>query len=898
MTLNQRLALDRDPVFLMDGTAFIYRAFFASRNMQRSDGFPTNALVVLTRVLLRILREEKPRYFLFVLDGKGKNFRHALYPEYKANREAMPEDLALQIDPILEMVKALGLRIEISDGCEADDCIASLAARFSADNPVIIVSSDKDLKQCLNENVFMWNPAAKEDKVLGLKDFVAESGVSPKQWPDVQALVGDSSDHIPGVPGIGPKTAKEIFAICPSLEDIRDHFALLPPRLQAKLAPCLQEMFTWRELTRLSLTQCKELGLADLAVKPLNMAACRKLADEYELYAVKREIGLLLAAKQKLPSQALSTEMASESLDADLSGQASVKANKKAYERETLLRPDSPKPVACADKLSELPSCKACAVSVIWADGLAQPRLAIAKGDYAEPCGDILWNGSDAELCHWLGDAGKLVFADFKSLLRKAFCWQELAQKFVAGSILDLGLVSYLLNPEEGDYAWPRLFSRFSEELAESAPGLLALKMARVLSSQLAANGLEALYAQMEAPLGYVLVRMEQQGVKVDPGALQNFLGDVEAELGRLTSEIYAYAGQTFNLRSAQQIGEILFHKLELKAPHKTRGGQPSTSQETLEKLSGTPIVDSILQYRKLDKMRSTYLDPLPRLMDAENRLHTTFNQEATATGRLSSSNPNLQNIPVRGPLGKRMRRCFIAGEGKVLVAADYSQIELRILAHLSRDETLLSAFRQGEDIHAHTAALIFEKQPEDISPDQRRMAKTINFGLLYGMGARKLAQELHIAVPQARDFIERYFGRLNGVKTFYDKVIAGARELGYVTTMAGRKRWLPGILSANGQTMAQAQRQAVNTVIQGSCADIVKLAMLAVAEDSLLQALDAAFVLQIHDEFLLEVPEESAQKAGQRATSLMEAVRPGGQELSVPLAVEWGFGTNWGEAH
>ena len=293
MSLKQRLGLAAEPVFLMDGSAFIYRGFFANRNMQRSDGFPTNSLVVVSRVLLRILREERPRYFAFVQDGKGPNFRHEIFPLYKANRDATPEDLVRQLDPIHRMVRALGLRLEVSQGCEADDCIASLAARFAAEHPVIIVSGDKDLKQCLGPNVYMWDPASKEEKLVSEADFTAESGVTPAQWPDVQALIGDTSDNIPGVPGIGPKTARQIFSICPSLEDIRDHFVLLPPKMQAKLQAHLENMFTWRELTTLRRDFCPGVTLDDLRVRPLDAATCALLTEEFELFALRRELAAL-----------------------------------------------------------------------------------------------------------------------------------------------------------------------------------------------------------------------------------------------------------------------------------------------------------------------------------------------------------------------------------------------------------------------------------------------------------------------------------------------------------------------------------------------------------------------------------------------------------------------------
>ena len=439
------------------------------------------------------------------------------------------------------------------------------------------------------------------------------------------------------------------------------------------------------------------------------------------------------------------------------------------------------------------------------------------------------------------------------------------------------------------------------ESRGETAPGpaRLGLAMAQLFEQRMEKDGLLELFRRLEMPLLPVLAGMEQSGVAIDAAAFRAFLDDVQGRLDQLTAHVYELAGTQFNIRSAQQLGDVLFNGLGLPAPRKTKGGQASTSQQTLEKLAGQhPVVDSILQYRKLEKMRSTYLDPLPRLVDPQGRLHTTFNQKATATGRLSSSNPNLQNIPVRGPLGKRMRSCFIAGPGRLLVSADYSQVELRVLAHVSQDPALLEAFRNGEDIHARTAALVYDLPPDQVSPDQRRNAKTINFGLIYGMGAQKLAQELKISTTQAKDFIARYFERLQGLKEFYEGVEASARKHGFVTTLGGRRRLLPDINSASGQAAALARRQAINTVIQGSAADIIKLAMLAVARDECLRELDARLLLQVHDELLLEVPADAAEEAGALVARLMQDVCPAGKELSVPLLVDWGTGHDWGAAH
>ncbi len=919
MSLKQRLGLAAEPVFLMDGSAFIYRGFFANRNMQRSDGFPTNSLVVVSRVLLRILREERPRYFAFVQDGKGPNFRHEIFPLYKANRDATPEDLVRQLDPIQRMVRALGLRLEVSQGCEADDCIASLAARFAGEHPVIIVSGDKDLKQCLGPNVYMWDPASKEEKLVSEADFTAESGVTPGQWPDVQALIGDTSDNIPGVPGIGPKTARQIFSICPSLEDIRDHFVLLPPKLQAKLQEHLENMFIWRQLTTLSREACPGVTLDDLRVRPLDAATCALLTEEFELFALRRE----LAALDRL--QAAEADLPEEFLDAgSIREDARPAAGKKAAAEQASLPLAQParsgratsqmsllyampqESAPALDDVSALPDCGDARVALIWAHGDREAPYLAVEGADGSSLGEWQWTGPVAELARWLAPARTLVTADLKGLLTSAPCWQFLAGR--AADCIDLGVAAYLLNPEENDYGWPRLSARWGavlrhevENRGETAPGpaRLGLAMAQLFEQRMEKDGLLELFRRLEMPLLPVLAGMEQSGVAIDAAAFRAFLDDVQGQLDQLTAHVYELAGTQFNIRSAQQLGDVLFNGLGLPAPRKTKGGQASTSQQTLEKLAGQhPVVDSILQYRKLEKMRSTYLDPLPRLVDPQGRIHTTFNQKATATGRLSSSNPNLQNIPVRGPLGKRMRSCFIAGPGRLLVSADYSQVELRVLAHVSQDPALLEAFRNGEDIHARTAALVYDLPPDQVSPDQRRNAKTINFGLIYGMGAQKLAQELKISTTQAKDFIARYFERLQGLKEFYEGVEASARKHGFVTTLGGRRRLLPDINSASGQAAALARRQAINTVIQGSAADIIKLAMLAVARDERLRELDARLLLQVHDELLLEVPADAAEEAGALVARLMQDVCPAGKELSVPLLVDWGTGHDWGAAH
>jgi DNA polymerase-1 len=509
-----------------------------------------------------------------------------------------------------------------------------------------------------------------------------------------------------------------------------------------------------------------------------------------------------------------------------------------------------------------------------------------------------------------------------QELLRADTAWDAVP----LGRWFDLGLAAYLLNPEDRNYSFERLRSAaflandpladpeteieataplnpegapLNPEGGEGAPlnpeGGDVLACLRMLSRRVRDAGLFELMRDLELPLIPVLAAMERRGVRIDFAAFSEFLAEVSAEAAAHEQRIQELAGAAINVRSSQQLAELLFKKLKLKPAGKTPGGALSTGSEALEKLSGLhPIVDEILAFRVAEKLRSTYLEPMPRLADERGRLHTRFNQLATATGRLSSSGPNLQNIPIRGPQGARMRACFVAAPGKLFVGADYSQVELRVLAHFSKDPALLDAFRKDEDIHSRTAALLFDKDAAQVTPDERRGAKTINFGLIYGMGPQKLARELSISLNEAKGFIERYFAKLGTLKAFYEGLVQEALLRGYVTTLAGRRRLLPELHSRNQQVQSQARRQAVNTVIQGSAADIIKLAMLRVHASPLLAGQGARLILQVHDELLLEAPEAGAPAAAAELGRIMQSVT----ELLVPLKVDLGTGRTWAEAH
>ena len=891
MSLKQRLGFTQEPIYVMDGNAFLFRGYFANSRMTRTDGFPTGALFIVGRVLLKLLREEKPSHFVFIMDGHGKNFRHEIFPAYKANRPAAPEELVMQIEPLQKMVRALGMKVVVSEQCEADDCIASLAAKYGRERPIVIVGVDKDLRQCLTPNVVMWDPASKEEKLVTLDSFRADTGLEPEQWPDVQALIGDTSDNVPGVKGIGEKTAEKLFRDFRSLEDVRDRMAEVPPTIRKKLEGNEEAMFLYRELTRLH-TDCCTVPLEDMAVNAMDGAEARTFLREFEMHSLLRELDSLI--RQGI------VKLAEAPAEAEGQPAAPAPRSVRAGAQLSLFdtAPAVPALNAIAD-VSALPSCAGRVVAVTPAPVVNRsqdPGFSVAV---STPSGvkEHIFGGDTRTLVTWASQAELLVTPDFKRLLHQHPAWGvvEPARCF------DLGLAAYLLAPEDRDYGWPSLSARHSGKsgLPMERPGAVALSLHAEQARRLEEAGLMPLLVHVEMPLIPVLASMEKAGITIDRAALKVFLDEVQGELDRLTARIYEEAGEAFNIRSAQQIGDILFRKLGLSSGKSTSGGQASTSQAVLEKLSGEhPVVDALLEYRKQEKMRSTYLEPLPRLADQDGRIHTTLNQTATATGRLSSSNPNLQNIPVRGDMGRRMRTCFTAGPGMKLISADYSQVELRVLAHYSQDPTLVAAFRNGEDIHTRTAALLYDVEPSEIGPDERRKAKTINFGLIYGMGPRKLAQDLAIPMAEAKMFIERYFARFAHIKEFFDSVEESARELGYVTTLSGRRRPLPDMRSLSGQARALAERQAVNTLIQGSAADLIKFAMLAVFNDKELRRLKARLLLQIHDELIVEVPEDNAQAAAERLSALMVDTASWGIDLAVPLVADAGIGQNWGEAH
>ena len=859
--MQTRLGLKTEPLFLIDGHAFIYRGFYAYPDFKRSDGFPTSAMYIVFKLVLKLLREENPSHLVFVTDGRAPTYRHELLPTYKANRPRMPEGLAAQLEPLKAGLRLLGIRVIEAEGGEADDCIASLAGRFKEDRSVVIVGADKDLRQCLDENVVMWDPAQGKEKLVTREGFTRETGLQPEQWADFQAMTGDAADNIPGIPKVGPKTAMGFLRRFPSLDELKKNFDRLTAKEQTLLAPHMEQVFVYRQLTTLRTDMCTEFGLEDLAVGEVDAGAL-DFFREYEFRSLLSEFQALARKNGRIGAPGDQAEAAGKS-DPAPDGD------------------EKPGPVRVEPRLA--PSLEPMAGKDV---GLYAEDEKWILGTDAE---ELLYMGPAADLCRALTGAHVFV-TSYKSVLE-----QGRLDLSGCSEVFDIELAAYLLSPEERNYSLERIRDGLGDEIDvhRENHGQAVLAIGRLLRARLAGSELLGLMQDLELPLTEVLVRMQKRGIRIDETRFQDFLSMVQTELDRLTQKIHEQAGGDFNIRSSQQLGEVLFSRLGLASKQKTPGGAKSTSSSVLEGLAGEhAIVADVLEFRMYEKLRSTYLEPMPRLADKNGRIHTTFNQLATATGRLSSSNPNLQNIPIRGALGPRMRSCFVAAKGNRLVAADYSQIELRVLAHMSGDPTLTDAFAAGDDIHARTAGILFDKV--EVSADERRKAKTINFGLLYGMGPQKLGRELGISLKEAKEFISVYFSKLSRVREFYEEIEAGAKSLGYVTTLAGRRRMLPEINSRNVNMAQQARRMAINTVVQGSAADIIKKAMLEVDKSPVIGELGGSLILQIHDELLLEAPTAKSREVGEAVAGIMASV----YSLSVPLVVDWGVGDDWSAAH
>ena len=886
-------------IFLIDGQSYIYRAFYAVRELSTSKGFPTNAIFGFVNMLQRIREGHQPSHLAVVFDAPGKNFRHDLYQEYKAHRLAMPEPLRPQIPRIKEVVRAYRIpAIELA-GYEADDIIATLTTRWEQQGAeVVIVSGDKDLMQLVSGHVTMLDTM--KDEQIGIDQVQAKFGVEPSRVVDVQALMGDATDGIPGIPGIGKKTAIKLISEWHDVENLLQHAAEIPGKLGEKIR-------THADLARLSktlATLCRDvplqLDLADLARTEPDRERLRSLFTEFEFRRLLAEI-----------------ESPWDPPEAEQSNAAVYETVRTPQQLEQVLRAVRKAQTFCLD--TETTALNPLDAELVGVSLAVEEEKAwyIPVGHRSDDATSQLSHSQViAALRPLLEDPRLTLIGQNTKYDIMVLSQYELWPRNLAG---DTMLASYLLNPNKRhnltDLAWEHLQYRmltyeavtdngkknFAEVSVADATRYsgedadITLRLAHRLFPRVREEGMETLFTEMEVPLVLVLARMELAGIRVDQDLLSTLSQEFGQQRRTLEAEIYALAGEEFNLASPQQLQTILFDKLGLPRGKKTKTGS-STDSSVLESLAAQfPLPAKILAYRAFTKLQNTYVDALPKLIHPKTgRIHTSFNQTVTATGRLSSSNPNLQNIPIRSEEGRRIRAAFVPESGYVLLSADYSQIELRLLAHLSQDPVLIEAFQKGQDVHTRTASELFGVPIEAVSADQRRQAKTINFGIIYGMGAQRLARSLGIPVKTAQAYISQYFTRYAGIKAYMDSVLADARERGYVTTLLGRRRYVPDLQSQNSQLASAAERIAVNTPIQGTAADLIKMAMVAVDRRLLQEPLRARMLLQVHDELLLEIPEGEVVQVKKLVQEIMEGVMP----LRVPLLVELGVGANWAEAH
>ena len=902
-------------LLLLDGSSYLYRAFHALPDLRTAAGEPTGALRGFIS-MLRTLRQQVPTdYLACVFDAKGKTFRDDLYPEYKANRAAMPEDLVRQIEPIHAATRALGWPVIEIEGIEADDVIGTLA-RYAAQHGLrtVISTGDKDLAQLVDEHTTLVNTMSGE--TLDVPGVEAKFGVPPTRIVDYLSLVGDSVDNVPGVEKVGPKTAAKWLQTYGSLDAIVERAGDIGGVVGDNLRKALPWLPTARTLVTVK-TDC-DLALhvpelAALALRNEDLDRLRDLYGRYEFKSWLRETSEPVAADppagavqathahSDAPRPQYETVLTREQLDAWL--QRIGAAELTCVDTETTsLDPMAARLVGLSLSVEPLQAC----------------YIPLAH-HYAGAPDQLPFDATMAALRPWLESPHHRKVGQHLKYDMHVFANHGIR---LAGVAHDTLLESYVLeahrNHDMDSLAERHLgrktitfaevcgkgvnqlrfdevaLDRATEYAAEDAEVTLALHHA--LWPHIEPNDkLRAIYQDIELPVAQVLFEMERTGVLIDRAKLEaqsRELAQRIAELERKASEL---AGQPFNLGSPKQIGEILFGQLKLPVVKKTASGAPSTDEEVLEKLAEDyPLPKVLLEHRGLAKLKSTYCDKLPASADAHGRVHTTYGQAIAVTGRLSSSDPNLQNIPIRTAEGRRIREAFSAPPGHRIVSADYSQIELRIMAHISEDAGLLDAFAKGEDIHRATASEVFGVPVAEVTSEQRRYAKVINFGLIYGMSAFGLAGNLGIERDAARSYIDRYFMRYPGVAKYMEHTRALAKRQGYVETVFGRRLWLPEINSPNGPRRGGAERAAINAPMQGTAADLIKLAMIAVARWIDSEALGTRLVMQVHDELVLEVPEAEVALVSERVPALMSGVAP----LRVPLVADVGVGNNWDEAH
>ncbi|HUA35387.1 MAG TPA: DNA polymerase I [Candidatus Binataceae bacterium] len=852
----------RKDLILVDGSGYVFRAFFALPQLNNSRGMPTNAVYGFIRMLLKLLKEERPTHIGVVFDSPKRTFRDDLFADYKANRAEAPNDLVVQIPFIHRAVEAFRIKSIVREGYEADDVIGTLAARAVKSHfATTIITADKDFMQIVGPHITLWDTM--RDRRIAARDVRDRFGVEPSALVDIQALTGDSIDNVKGVPGVGEKTACALIQKFGSIKELYAHLDQIEEagiRGAKKVAGLLAEH---RQAVDLALKLVKIETAMPLDIEPdmllwpgIDEPAVAELIRELEFNSLMQEIA---PSQAELPMGTTSSEVIVTAAD-------------------------------LPSVIMKLGACDRLGFDLTLSP-IGEARLQIAGGgeSYTFEQGLI---GKTAELL--ANQKQPKAVHDLKAHLLRLKRYGVRP----AGVDFDTMIAAFLINAGKPEPTITDLYHEYLAPLGTRAiPGSNAEVVAALqapLSARLEADGLAKLFHEIEMPIALILNEMEALGIAVDREALATISREFDEEVKRLERECYDAAGRTFNLNSPIQLREILFDHLKLatKGLKKTKSGY-STDADTLEKLAAAhPMPRKLIEYRVIAKLKSTYADALSSLIATDGRVHTTFHQANTATGRVSSSDPNLQNIPTRSVEGRRIRRAFVPAPGYVLLSVDYSQIDLRVLAHLSGDETLVSAFREGEDIHARTASELLGVSRDNVDAEARRVAKTINFGIIYGMGPQRLAAQLGIALADASDYIKRYFERLPGIRVFMDETVRRARETGYVTTMYGRRRYVPEINAGPGGARAQAERIAINTPIQGSAADLIKIAMIRVDAEFKKQELDSRLLLQVHDELLIEVRKERLQEAAALAKREMEGVA----EMKVPLRADVKSGSNWAE--
>ncbi len=887
---------------VVDAANCIYRAFFAIPPLRTADGFPTNAVYGFVSMLGKVLREEQPSHVVVVFDAPGGNqARREIFPEYKAQRDAQPEDLSRQIPALRELIDAYRIPMLEVEGVEADDVIATLATRAPADVRVTILSTDKDLMQLVDERVELLDTM--KERRYGPAEVEARFGVPPAQLLDVRALVGDPSDNIPGVKGIGEKGAAKLIREWGDLERLLEHVdEVKATRARNALREHEEDARLSRRLATLQRDVSLPSGLEALERREPDLDALRGLLRRFEFQRLLDELerengtaGAVTAAEVAVETEVIRSEAELRELVRRLGADPPVTVVPVGGAEN----PMREAPVGLAFALDERRAAYVPFGHRRLTDAQGLRQEAVLEG-LAPLLGAQPWAGRGVKgVLSFFGEGGYELPAARFDLELAAFLLDP------SGSRTTAALASQHLG--RSLRTWEQLAGRGAK--ATEAPDLAidetagwagdevcAVRELRpLLEGRIESEGLEELLRRIEMPLTAVLSRMERAGVRVDDAALRSLSREYERELRRIEQEIHELAGEPFQVGSPKQLQHVLFEKLKLPVVRKTKTGF-STDENVLEQLSSQhPLPERVLAFRRLSKLKSTYVDALPPLVHPKTgRIHPTFHQTGAATGRLSASDPNVQNIPIRSAEGVRIREAFVPQEGHLLVSADYSQVELRILAHFSGDESLLEAFRAGEDIHRRTAAGVLGVEPAEVSEEQRARAKAINFGIIYGSTAFGIANQLGIASAEAQETIEAYFARYAGVRRFLDETVEQAKQQGSVRTLLGRRRYLPDLASRNRVLRQAAERMAVNTVIQGTAADLIKKAMVDVDLALREASSGARMILQVHDELVFEVDEGAAEDVGARVRELMEGVLA----LRVPLVVDVGMGRNWREAH